>query len=170
MRRSLLAVGLLVLVAHGALAEEAPANRTAEARVRELYDMISVEPGGNLPDWTKVRALFLDEAVIFMRTSREATATMTVSQWVEDFRSFIDKANVRERGFTETIVRLHATEFREIAEVTVLYEASFPTSVRPPQQGVDMIHLARIDGEWRIVSIVNDVPESPEQIPPALRD
>ncbi len=163
---------LLVMMVFGVLVQAVsaePSDTTAEARVRELYDMISIEPGGSAPDWNHVRTFFLDEAVIYMRTSREASSTFTLDEWVGDFQKFIVDAKVLERGFDETIVRVHATEFRNIAEVMVLYEASFRDSTRPPQQGVDMIHLGRVDGQWRIVSIVNEIPEEPEQIPGLLK-
>lgn len=165
-------LGAVVVALGGNLLAQAAATTddSAEGRVRELYELISVEPGGETPDWDQIRTFFLDEAVVFMRTSREESAAFTLDQWIADFVSFIDEANVAERGFTEKIIRTFSTECRDVAEVMVLYEASFPTSTRPAQQGVDMIHLARVGDGWRIVSIVNDIPENPDQIPAQLRE
>jgi hypothetical protein len=168
MKKILCLLILSVALGGTAVAEEPADGSSPEQRVRELYDMVSVEPGGRLPDWSAIRSRFVDEAVIFMRTSRDASSVFSLDEWVADFEAFIDKAKVGERGFTEKIVRLHVTQLRDVAEVMVLYEAGFPSSTRPPQQGVDMIHLGKIDGEWRIVSIVNDIPESPDQIPGPL--
>jgi len=152
------------------VAAAGPPEASAESCVRQLYAMISVEPGGTLPDWDKVRRSFVGEAVVFMRTSREASAVFTLDEWVADFKDFIVKANVAERGFTESIVRLRSTEYRDVAQVAVLYEAGYPTSTRPPQRGVDFFQLAKIEGEWRIVSIVNEIPDETGAIPEALKE
>lgn len=174
MRHSILLATLLLLVVQAAAGQaatgQAATSGTAEDRVREIYDMISVEPGGALPDWPKIQTFFVDDAVIFMRVARDRSEVFTVEEWVADFKAFIETAKVVERGFTERIVRMRSTELRDVAQVTVLYEASFSTGTRPPQQGIDFIQLARVAGEWRIVSIVNDIPQTPEQIPAAVRE
>ena len=44
-----------------------PPERSAEETVRHLYDLITFDPG-QPPDWNQVRELFLEEAVIVLRT------------------------------------------------------------------------------------------------------
>jgi hypothetical protein len=148
---------------------ESKPTATAEGVVRELYRVVTTKPGGPTPDWEYVRSLFLKEAVIVLRSSREATSIFTVQGFLDDFASFNERARVKERGFTETIVRLKPTVFRDIAHVLVLYEASIPGLTRPPQQGVDSIQLIRKDGRWWIASITNDLPTAEAPLPAELR-
>ena len=164
------AVVLLLSSVIPARAEPAAPNlATAEGVVRELYRLVCVEPG-QTTDWEQARALFVPEAVIVLRVSREAMSTFSVQGWIDDFVAFNEKARVVERGFTEKIVRLDATVFRDIANVYVLYEAAITDSQRPPTVGVDIINLIQKDGRWWIASIVNDLPTAEHPIPPALRE
>ena len=75
LRRAPLIAGLAsLLFAMPLLAQdagEAAHASSAEATVRVLYDIISSE-AGRVPDWEPVRALFLPEALVILRSSREA--------------------------------------------------------------------------------------------------
>ncbi|MCL7973219.1 MAG: hypothetical protein M8835_01510, partial [marine benthic group bacterium] len=55
---------------------EAPVA-TAESTIRELYELIGAGPG-EVPDWNPVRALFLPEAVIVLRSSRDALSVLSL--------------------------------------------------------------------------------------------
>ncbi|KAA0251955.1 hypothetical protein FBQ97_02570 [Acidobacteria bacterium ACD] len=143
------------------------ALRTPEGVLTELYRLVTFPPGKEA-DWDAVRVLFLPEAVVVLRTSREATTVFTLEGFVADFVSFAAKPKVRELGFAERIVRMKVTPFREVAQAWVLYEASLPGSERPPQRGVDGFSLVRRDGRWFIASIVNDVVEEGYTPPPEL--
>ncbi len=136
--------------------------------VVELYDLVTF-PAGRTPDWDAVRALFLPEAVVVLRTTRTETRVFTLEGFVQDWLDFITRSNVGATGFTERIVRTHATEFGDIAHVWVLYEAEIPGGQRPPQRGVDSIQLVRRDGAWRIASITNEIPTPDRPIPQVLR-
>ena len=141
----------------------------AEQVVGDLYRLVTFGPG-HLPDWWKVRSLFLDKAVVVLRTSRESSAIFTVDGFVQDFVDFIGRAGADRSGFTERVVRMDPTVFGDIAHVLVLYEASIPGSARPPQQGVDSFHLIRRDGRWWIVSIVNEIPAPDRPLPRRLQE
>jgi hypothetical protein len=93
----------------------------------------------------------------------------TVDGFVQDFVDFIERANARATGFRESVVRLDATEFGDIAHVVVLYEASIPGASRPPQRGVDSFQLIRRDGRWWIVSILNEIPTTERPAPAVWR-
>jgi hypothetical protein len=142
---------------------------SAEAVVRELYDLVTF-PAGTTPDWDRGRALFLPEGVVVLRTARTATTVFSVEGWVQDFVDFIERANVTATGFAERILRTHAVEFGDIAHVWVLYEAEIPGSGRPPQQGVDSFQLVRRDGKWLIASILNEIPTPDRPVPQVLRE
>jgi hypothetical protein len=142
--------------------------RTAEGTVRELYSLVTFDKG-TTPDWDQVRSLFLAEAVVVLRTSRERSTVFSVDGFVADFVRFIEQSNVEQTGFQESVVRTSSMVFRDVAHVLVLYEASIPGSERAPQQGVDSFQLIQKDGRWWIVSVTNDLPNRDHPVPEALR-
>ena len=161
------AVGLVLLGGPtGTMAERTPYD-TAESVVDELYELVTFGPG-TTPDWDQVRALFLPEAVIVIRTSRTETGVFSVDGFVQDFIDFIEKANVEKTGFAETIVRKNPLVFGDIAHFLVLYEARIPGSGRGPQQGVDSFQVIRKNGRWWIASIVNEIPMADRPLPAEL--
>jgi hypothetical protein len=147
----------------------APAYDTAESVVRELYRLVTVEKG-QVTDWEQVRNLFLPQAVIALRVSKDASQVFDLQGWIDDFVAWDEKARVKERGFYEKIVVLKPRVFRDIANVFVLYEAAIVDSDHPPTKGVDSIELIRKDGRWWITSITNDLPNADNPIPPELRE
>jgi hypothetical protein len=138
------------------------------AVVDEIYELVTFDTG-ELPDWEKVRALFIPEAVIVLRTTRTETTVFSVDGFVADFVSFIDRAKAVETGFAERIVRTKPMVFGDIAHILVLYEAQIPGSERGPQQGVDSFQLIRKDGRWWIASVVNEIPTPDRPVPAELR-
>jgi hypothetical protein len=167
-----LAAGILLALSMAAPIQAQPAKAdltSAEGVVRELYRLVCIEPG-QTTDWDQVRALFIPQAVIVLRVSRDATDTFTLEGWIDDFVAFNEKARVSERGFTEKIVRMDTTIFRDIANIYVLYEAAITDSPRPPTVGVDVINLIQKDGRWWIASIVNDLPTPEHPVPKQLAE
>ena len=140
---------------------------SAEATVRVLYDIISSE-AGRVPDWEPVRALFLPEALIILRSSREAMSVLTLDGFIQDFDEFYQVPEVQEKGFKETILELKSTEFGDMAQVWVLYEARVPDG--GGNRGVDNFSLIRRDGEWRVAAITNEVLFPDRPVPDGLFD
>ena len=157
-----------LLIASSALAQDDSAAATPEGLVRALYDRVSSEPG-TVPDWDQVRSAFLPQAIIVLRATRDSMSVLTLDGFVQDFVTFIERANVRTTGFTERVVKTQAMVFGDIAHVLVLYEAHITGSPRPPQQGVDSFQLLRREGRWWIVSIVNEIPTASRPLPAALQ-
>ncbi len=157
------------------LASPAPAQsltvttqpQTPEQAVRELYDLVTF-PAGTTPDWDKVKSLFIPEAVIVLRTSRDATTVFSVDGFVADFVRFIEQAKVEQTGFAEKIIRMEPMVFGDMAQFLVLYEASIPGTDFPPQQGVDNFSLIRMDGQWKIAAITNEAPAEGRPLPEVL--
>ncbi len=139
---------------------------TAEAVVAELYDLVTFEPGTS-PDWDRARSLFLPEAVVVLRTSRDATNQLTVEGWVADFEHFIVQQNVVETGFVEAIVKTVPWVFKDVAHILVLYEAGFPNDERR-QYGIDAFSLVKKEGRWWIAGILNEIPDRNNPIPAEL--
>ena len=164
----LLALGLALVAARAhAQTESGPPPETPEDVVGRLYELVTFE-AGQTPDWAAVRSIFLDQAVIVLRTSRDALPVLSVDEFVAEFQAFIERANVGETGFSETVVTMKSMVFGDIAHILVLYEASIPGSARGPQQGVDSFQLIRTEGDWRIASVVNEVPTDARPVPQEL--
>jgi hypothetical protein len=149
------------------LAQEGP-HASAQAVVEELYKLVTFE-AGTTPDWGQVRALFLDEAVIVLRTSLTETSVLSVDGFVQDFVDFIETANVEKSGFSEKVVLTKPIVFGDIANILVIYEAQIPGSGRDPLRGVDSFHLIRLDRRWRIASIVNEIVMPDRPLPQELQ-
>ncbi len=164
---------LILLAALGATpvqAQVAPeVLENAESLVSEVYDMVSAE-AGNVPDWEAVKSLFIAEAVVVLRTSREATTVFSVDSFLQDFINFYENTPAGVNGFTEKVVRMKSLVFGDMANVLVLYEAHITGSSRPPQQGVDNFSLIKKDGRWWIVSVTNEIPTPDRPIPEVLRN
>jgi hypothetical protein len=165
----LLALAAALLMLAGPVSAQAdPDAATAEGLVRALYDRVSSEPG-TTPDWDDVRSAFLPQAIVVLRTSRDSTTVFTLEGFVQDFVNFIERANVKETGFRERVVKTQATVFGDLAHVLVLYEAQITGSPRPPQQGVDSFQLIRRQSRWWIVSVTNELPNPSRPIPAELQ-
>ena len=162
---------LLAFWAPAAWAQQPIEDRlaTAEGVVQELYDLVTF-PAGETPDWYAVRELFIQDAIIALRTTREGTTLFSVDAFVDDFVSFIERARADTTGFTERIIRTSPTVMGDMAHVLVLYEASIPGWRRTPQKGVDSFSLIKKGGRWWIVSVTNEIPTPSRPIPDSLRD
>jgi len=144
--------------------------------VAGLYGLVS-STGGKLPAWDKVRACFLKEAVIVLRTSRTATTVFSVDGFIKDFVYFYDRPFKRgeatvvpkDSGFTEKVIRMKTWEYGDMAHVLVLYEASITGFPMSPQQGIDSWLLVRRDGRWSIAAATNELVTPARPIPPELR-
>ena len=175
--RSILTALLLLLAAISAVAQTSPASppapepqlQTADGVVRELYRLVTIAVGDST-DWEQVRNLFIPEAVIVLRVSKDASSTFSLQGWIDDFVAWDAKARVSERGFEERITRLEPMVFRDIAHVLVCYEARVLDSPKPPTVGVDSIELIRKDGRWWIAAITNDLPNAEHPLPPQLQE
>jgi hypothetical protein len=143
-------------------------DETPEDVVAGIYDLVSFQTG-KTPDWDKVRSLFIPEAVVVLRTSREATTVFSLEGFIGDFVSFIENTPAGEMGFSEKVVRMKSMVFGDMADVLVLYEAQITGSARGPQQGVDSFSLIKKDGRWLIVSITNEIPTADHPLPEELR-
>jgi hypothetical protein len=148
---------------------EASADETAEGLVAEIYDLVSFE-AGTRPDWDKVRALFIPEAVIVLRTSRDATTVFSVEGFVDDFVKFVEQTPAGDMGFTEKVLSMEPLVFGDIAHVLVLYEARITGSPRAPTQGVDSFSLIKQEGRWKIAAITNELPGADRPVPGVLRN
>ena len=65
---------------------------------------------------------------------------------------------------------MESTVFGDIAHVLVLYTAQIPGLMKTPREGVDSFHLRRKDGQWHIVSILNEIPTKDRPKPSVFQE
>ena len=164
-----LAVGVSAALLQAQTASTPGVAETPEDVVARIYDRVSFE-AGDTPDWDEVRSMFIPEAVVVLRTSRDATTVFSLEGFVGDFVNFIENSPAGGNGFTETVVRMKSMTFGDMAQVLVLYEAQITGSPRGPQQGVDNFSLIKKEGRWMIVSITNEIPTADHPVPEVLQN
>ena len=158
-------VSLLLILCSVSLSAKVSANSPKDL-IEDLYASVSFVPG-KLPDWKAVEAMFLENAIITLRTSRDNVSVFSVEAWVQDFKDFIIARKLETIGFNENIVGLTVFEYGDIAHALVVYEPRIP-GITSSRQGIDSINLIRQNGEWKIVSILNELPTADRPIPDYL--
>ena len=142
--------------------------QTAREVVEELYGLVTFD-AGTTPDWDRVRSLFAKEAVVVLRTGRDAMTVFTLDGFVNDFVQFIEERDVEKTGFAERILKMKSTVYGDIAHVLVLFDSHIPGTETTPRPGIDSFQLIREAGNWRIISIINDRPTPDNDQPPGHR-
>jgi hypothetical protein len=137
---------------------------TPESVVAEIYKLISFEPHTS-PDWEKVKALFAEEAAVFLRVSEEARTAVSREGLIDLFVASIEKNKLRDTGFTERLVSCKVKAFGAIAHCFAVYESSIPNESRPRARGVDSIQLIKRNEGWLVASLTNDVSGPGKPIP-----
>lgn len=140
---------------------------SADGLVTYVYDAVSFK-AGTTPDWEGVRNLFVGEAVIAMRASRDSLSVFSVDDFINDFIRFEAQVRANNLSFKETILAMKPVVVGEVAIVLVWYQAAIPELERPPQQGIDGFHLIKKDGRWWITSIVNELVSEENPVPVEL--
>ena len=139
-------------------------QRSVEQVVRDVYDLVSWTDG-NIPDWEVVREVFIPEAIVVLRYPPDLKV-MSVDGFLLDWLRFENQlAGAGVSGFKETVTSAATTEFGDVAHVHVVYETSIPDTGRPARPGVDLWSLIRIDGQWKVVSVVNELPRDDLPVP-----
>lgn len=166
-RKKILYLGLLTFLFVPMLArgQSNASEEEASAMIRQIYKDVSSD-GTSLPDWDRVRSYFVDEAVVVLRTSKEASSQFTLEEFIEDFRNFYRSPALADYGFNEEVIQLKSSVYHDIAFIAVVYEAGLTGGGRPPQQGIDLWLLARKEGAWKVVSVVNEIIRPGEVLPP----
>ncbi len=141
-----------------------------ESLITEIYKTVTFPAEGPTPDWKKVESMFIPDAIIVMRVTRDSMATFSVKGFIDDFVNFVEKSPAKTVGFTERIINMNPMVFGDIAHILVLYEASITGMKRPPTVGVDSWHLLKRDGRWWITSVANEITTKDRPAPKELTD
>jgi hypothetical protein len=162
-------VFLLIFVCNTVYAQNSNKHfNSPESLVSHLYDQVTFSAGES-PNWDYVKTLFTKDATVVMRMSKTESVQLSLDGWVQDFVNFINKSNIKSTGFEEKIIKSQSMVFGNIAHVLVLYTSNIPGKTKTPREGVDSFHLAKKDGRWWIVSILNEIPTSNRLKPDVLK-
>jgi hypothetical protein len=169
-----LSVILLMIPAVRPAAGQEPAGDPVfsdpETLVRGLYAAVTFPPGTTDPDWARVRAFFLPEAVFAMRRTPTSMAVLDLKGFVDWFIEDFQRVRMGERGFEETVQTLKLTRFGGMAHCFVVYRARLMTPAdQRGEYGLDSFGLVELNGRWWIASITNDVVSRDRPLPEGLR-
>jgi hypothetical protein len=151
------------ITASGQIAPD-PAENEAVTMITQIYKEVSSD-GSEAVDWGKVRASFMKDAIIILRTSREGSTQFTLEEFIQDFKDFYESSAVGESGFKEEVLRVNAQVYGDAAYIGVVYEATILDSERPPQKGIDFWLLTRKDKAWKVVAVTNEIIPPGKEIP-----
>lgn len=123
-----------------------------EARIDALYAVIS-GPVGEARDFDAMREMFMDGAAMGAVSAGEAGngtgRVITLEDYIERSGPWLV-----ENGFTERATRTEITQWGEIAYARSAYEGVNGVTGEVFLIGVNFITLFKIDGHWKIASIL----------------
>lgn len=125
---------------------------TPEEVVDRAYELISFAAGGE-PAWPEFCSLFTTRAVLALRVFPE-DAAITVMD-LDGYVVHQMRDGLSEEGYTEIPGERSTTIVGDAATVLQYFFMQFRG--REPVAAFDGFSLVRIDGEWRIVSIISDM-------------
>jgi hypothetical protein len=144
--------------------QESSREEEAIALVTRIYKEVSGSSVHSV-DWDKVRSIFVEEAVIVLRTSRTGTTIFNVEEFIQDFKNFYQGPLVGESGFKEEVLQIDSEVYHDMAFVAVVYAATILDSGREPQKGIDFWLLSRRDDQWKVVSVTNEIVPADGKLP-----
>jgi len=135
-----------------------------ESMIKQIYTEVSSE-GDKEVDWDKVRSFFVEEAIVVLQTSRDGSTQFTLEEFIQDFKNFYASPAAKDSGFKETVLRIKSHIYADMAFIGVVYEAQILNSERPAQKGIDFWLVQRMEKNWKVVSVTNQVIPPGEEIP-----
>lgn len=145
---------IAALAASAVVAAPVLADDTADidATINAVYDVIS-GPVGEARDFDAMRALFMDGAAMgAVGPGPEGNGrgrVITLDDYIERSGPWLV-----ENGFVERPTRTDITQYGEIAYARSAYEGMNSATGEIFVTGVNFITLFKIDGEWKIASIL----------------
>lgn len=141
-------------------------TQSIKALVTALYQAIS-RPPGELPDWERMRPLFIEGARIIPPSPQGTPPpVLTFEQFVQRVNVAVRRAGEGDSGFYERELASRTESFANIAHVWSTYESRY--SARDPQpfsRGINSFQLAHHSGRWWVVTIFWDVEQPANPIP-----
>lgn len=125
---------------------------TPEEVVDRAYELISFAAGGE-PAWPEFRTLFTSRAVLALRVFPE-DAAITVMD-LDDYVVHQMRDGLSAEGYSEIPGERSTTVVGDAAAVLQNFFMQFKD--RAPVPAFDGFSLVRLDGRWRIASIISDM-------------
>ena len=111
--KRLILLSCLASLSFGLLNGQQPGSdswyKTPEELIRDIYVAVSAKNSESV-DWQKVRSMFIDEAGVILRTSRDKSTQFTADGFIQDFKDFYQYPEVKANGFGEKILRMKTSE------------------------------------------------------------
>jgi hypothetical protein len=109
--------------------------------------------------------MFIDEAVVILRTGPAESKQFSVGGFIQDFRDFYEYPEVKASGFEEKILSMKSMVYKDIAFIATIYSAAITGREVPPQRGVDLWLLNKKEGLWKITAVINEVIPPGQELP-----
>ena len=132
--------------------------------INGVYGVISGAKGEQR-DWDAFRGMFAPNAQLATTVPNEG-GTMRLIRMTPD--EYVERAgpNLVETGFTETEVHRVMEHYGAVAHAFSTYKGYYEGDDEPKHEGINSIQLVKIDGEWKVLTILwdakrpgNDIPE-----------
>jgi len=119
---------------------------TVDSAVAALYSVISGPAGPR--DWARFKALFAPDGRMVQLGKNEPLVLSP--------QGYVDLASVAfgKDGFFEREIARRTERYGNLVHVFSTYESRRTADGTPFARGINSIQFARIDGKWRIISIV----------------
>ena len=148
-------------LALGAILQDA---KDLDAAILKLYSVIS-GGAGEKRDWVAFKDMFTPDAkmgVVLTRDGKSRLVTLTPDDYVTRSGPVLEKD-----GFFEREAKRKVVSYGDLVHVWSTYESRHTAADKDPfMRGINSIQLAKLDGKWKIVSIVWTC-ERDAGIPPA---
>lgn len=127
-------------------------SKDLDAAILKLYSVIS-GAAGQKRDWEAFKDMFAPEAkmrVVVTREGKSRLVTLTPDDYVTRSGPVLEK-----NGFFEKESARKLLSYGDLVHVWSSYEARHTAEDKDPfMRGVNSLQLAKLDGKWKIVSIV----------------
>ena len=133
----------------------------------EIYASVSFDRGG-APGWNRLRAQLMEGAT-FVQPVRGRVVLQSTGEFIDDFKSQIRGSTIYDDGFYERVAGRQTFVFGNVAQSVVVFETRRARRDHPDvRRGVDLFHLVKQDGTWRVSSVATERERPGQPIPPQL--
>lgn len=134
------------------------------ALIGDIYKAVSKTDSVSV-DWERVRSMFINEAVVILRTGPDKMSQFTPDGFIQDFKDFYEHPEVKSSGFEEKILKMKSMVYKDIAFIATVYSAEITGREGAPQRGVDLWLLSKKDDLWKITAVINEVIPQGQELP-----
>lgn len=129
-----------------------PELMTPDNVIDRAYELISFSAGGN-PAWTEFRALFTEPCVLALRVFPEDPSITVMN--LDAYVVHQMRDGLSDEGYSEIPGDRTSTLIGDAAVVNQEFFIQYKD--REPVRAFDGFSLVRIDGVWKIASIISDM-------------